>query len=182
MLVVAIILLVVLLILAWFLTLLALPGNWLMVGVVATYTLFLPRLQLHEGSSATIGWPTVLAIVLLAIVGEALEFLAGALGVAKAGGSKRGAALALVGSMAGALFGMLVGIPIPLVGSLAGALLFAGLGALAGAILGERWKGRDMDESWKVGVGAFWGRILGTLAKTIVGSIILAVAVAALCL
>ena len=174
--VVAIILLVTLLMLGWVLTLLAMPGNWLMVAAVAGYVLVVP-----EESAAAIGWWTVLGMVALAAIGEGLEFLAGALGVAKAGGSKRGAALALVGSLLGAIVGMFAGVPIPVVGSLIGALLFAGLGALAGAIIGEQWKGRDLEQSWQVGVGAFWGRILGTLAKTIVGSIILAVALAALC-
>ena len=43
--------------------------------------------------------------------------------------------------MAGGLFGLTVVVPIPIVGSIAAALLFAGLGALGGAVLGERWKG-----------------------------------------
>ncbi len=176
MVVVAVILLILVLLAGWILTVLAMPGNWLMVAATATYAYFVT-----EPSVVAIGWAVVAGMALLAALGELVEFVAGALGVAKTGGSKRGAALALVGSLIGAMAGLFIGLPIPVIGSLVGAVLLAGLGALVGAILGEQWKGRDMEESWKVGMGAFWGRLFGTLAKTIIGSIMLAVALAALC-
>ena len=108
-------------------------------------------------------------------MGNCSEFLAGALGVTKAGGSRRGAALALIGSLAGGVVGLFVGVPIPIVGPLFGAVLLAGVGAFAGAIAGEHWKGRDFDESLKIGQAAFWGRLLGTVAKTAVGAIMVGV-------
>jgi uncharacterized protein YqgC (DUF456 family) len=170
----ALLLLVVLLV-AWLLTVMGMPGNWIMVAVAALYAWLVP-----SDAPASIGWGVVLAVAILAALGELLEMVAGALGVAKAGGSKRGAVLALLGSMVGGLVGMVVGVPIPLVGSLVGAILFASLGALLGAMLGECWKGRELGQSWQIGKGAFWGRLLGTLAKVLVGSIMLVVVAVAL--
>ena len=36
-------------------------------------------------------------------------------------------------------------------------LLLASLGGLLGAMLGESWKGRDLEASWRIGIAAFWG-------------------------
>ncbi len=168
-------LLVIIILAGWLMTVLGMPGNWLMVLVVVGYVFVVP-----EESTLAVGWPVAIAVGLLAAVGELLEFLAGAMGVAKAGGSKRGAVLAMVGSIVGGIAGLFIGIPIPIVGSLIAALLFAGMGALAGAMLGEAWYGRDLDESWQVGKAAFWGRLLGTLAKSIVGAVMVVVVVVAL--
>jgi hypothetical protein len=78
--------------------------------------------------------------------------------------------------------GLFVGLPIPVVGSFVGALLFAGAGAFLGAMIGEYWEGRTMEDSVPIGVGAFWGRLLGTLAKTMVGAVMIVVTVVALVL
>lgn len=160
---------------AWVLTLVGMPGNWVMVAAVIVYVLLVP-----VEATLGIGWPVAIALVVLATLGEILEFAAGALGVAKAGGSRRGAVFALVGSLAGAMVGLVVGAPIPVVGSLIAAVLLAGVGALIGAMLGEQGKGRGFDESWKIGKAAFWGRLLGTAAKTVLGAVMVAVAVVAL--
>jgi len=168
-------LLVIILLAGWLMTVLGMPGNWLMVAAVAGYALLVP-----DRSPIAIGWPVAIAVGLLAAAGELLEFLAGALGVAKAGGSRRGALLAILGSIAGGIVGLFIGVPIPIVGPIVAALLFAGLGASAGAVIGEWWHGRGFDKSWQVGKAAFWGRLLGTLAKTTVGAVMIVVAVAAL--
>ena len=168
-------LLLMILLLGWVLTLLGMPGNWLMVAAVIGYVLLVP-----ESSPADIGWQVALGLVVLAVLGELLEFLAGALGVAKAGGSRRGAVLALVGSLAGGIVGLFAGLPIPVVGPMVGAVLLAGAGAFAGAVLGEQWKGRSLDDSWRVGWAAFWGRLLGTVAKTTIGAIMVGTTIVAL--
>ncbi len=100
--------------------------------------------------------------------------------MSKAGGSRRSAALALVGSLIGGISGLAIGVPVPVIGSLVAAVLFAALGALAGAMIGESWKGRDLDQSLRVGKAAFWGRVLGTLAKALIGAVMVVVALAAL--
>jgi hypothetical protein len=170
------VLLVVLAIASWALNLLTLPGNWLIVLEAGLFA-FLFRPGAHEGSTDSplpgVHWITVVLLFLLAGLGELLEF-AGAAGSVKEGGSKRGAALAMILSMAGAMVGAGVGIPIPIIGSIVGAVLFACLGALVGAMIGEAWKGKKLDASFKVGQAAFWGRLLGTVAKVTVGSAMVA--------
>ena len=168
-------LLVVILLVGWALTLLSLPGNWLIVAAVTAYVLVVPA-----ESPVGVGWGVAVALVFLAAVGEVLEFLAGALGAAKAGGSRRGAVLALAGSLVGGIAGLFFGTPIPVVGPLLVAVLLAGAGAFIGAVLGERWKGRGFDDAWKVGKAAFWGRLLGTVAKAVIGAAMVGVTIAAL--
>jgi uncharacterized protein YqgC (DUF456 family) len=113
-------------------------------------------------------------------MGEVVELLAGAVGAAKAGGSKRGAALALAGSIIGGVVGLFVGLPVPMVGSILAAVLFAALGAMVGAIIGETWTGKRLDASWRVAKAAFWGRLTGTLCKLLVGAAMIAVVVVAM--
>ena len=168
-------LLIAVLLAAWVLTLLGMPGNWLMVAATAVYAYFMP-----VDSRAAIGWNVIVIFLALAFLGEILELMAGAVGTAKAGGSKRGAALAMLGSIVGGIVGIIVGVPIPLVGPILAALLFAGLGAMAGAVLGEIWIGRNLDASWQIGKAAFWGRLAGTLSKVVVGTVIVVVAAASL--
>ena len=168
-------LLILILVAGWVLTLLGMPGNWLMVAAAALYAWLIP-----EESPCRVGWDVVSALVVLACLGELVELVAGALGAAKAGGSKRAAALSLVGSLIGAIVGVVVGVPIPVVGSLVGAVVFAGIGALAGAMLGEIWAGQTMRQSWRVGHAAFWGRLLGTVAKSLVASVMVVLTAAAL--
>jgi len=143
-------LLVVVLLTSWVLTVLGLPGNWLMATTTGLYAFFVPA-----QSPVALGWRTVVALLALAAFGEIIELLAGVLGVAKGGGSRRGALMALAGSIVGGTVGIFIGVPVPLVGSLVAAVLFAGLGAMAGAILGETWAGRDLGTSWQIGRLAF---------------------------
>jgi uncharacterized protein YqgC (DUF456 family) len=160
----------------WFTNLLGMPGNWLIVAASALYAWLIP-----DDSRAALSWEVVGVVAGLAVLGELVELIASAAGVKKVGGSKRGAILALLGSVGGAITGMIVGVPIPVIGSLVAAVLFAGVGAMLGAMLGETWKGRTADESWEVGKAAFWGRLLGTFAKTMIGALMVGVAIAAVC-
>ena len=163
------ILLVVVAFACWALNVIGLPGNWLIVALAATYAYFMP-----DERRLDISILSVVGLLALAVLGEAIEFLAGALGASKAGASKRGMALALVGSLMGGIAGIFV--PIPIIGP----IVCASLGALAGAVLGEQWKGRDLDESLSIGQAAFWGRLIGTLGKILVGCVMLVLIVASL--
>ncbi len=118
------------------------------------------------------GWWLPAVLVVLGLIGEGIEFGASVLGTKRMGGSNRGATCAVVGSIAGAIAGAVLGIPIPIpvVGILIGSVLFAGLGAWAGAALGEHWDGKPWSEAWKIGGAAFVGRVLGTAGKIVVGS------------
>lgn len=167
-------LLILVMVVAWLLTLLGLPGNWVMVAAAAVYAAFAPVTQ-----PAGLGWEIVAVLVGLALVGELIEFIAGAAGVAKGGGSRRGALLAIVGSVVGAILGAGVGIPIPVIGPIVAAILFAALGAMVGAMIGEHSVGRTAEATWQIGKAAFWGRLFGTLAKATIGAAMVATAILA---
>jgi uncharacterized protein YqgC (DUF456 family) len=158
----------------WMLNLIGLPGNWMIVAISLIWMLFGP-------ANYRFSWIVVLILVLLALVGEAIEFGASVLGTRKLGGSGRGATLSVVGSMIGGIIGAIFGIPvpIPLVGILVGSLLFAAAGAWIGATIGEKWVGKPMKESVQIGGAAFVGRLMGTLGKLVVGSSMVALAIAA---
>ena len=149
----------------WF----GLPGNWFILVAAGLYAWLMPVSL--SGEATALGWPALAGLTLLALLGEFGEFAAGAFGARRAGGSKRGAALALVGSMLGGVAGIFVAvpIPIPLVAPLVGAFLLGGLGAMIGAMLGEIWKGRDCEAGVDVGKSAFWGRMMGTVVKAVFG-------------
>ncbi|MCL6503262.1 MAG: DUF456 family protein [Pirellulales bacterium] len=158
----------------WVLNLVGLPGNWLMVAAAALCAwLAPPDSRLH------LEWLTVVLLAVVGLAGEAAEFAAGAAGAARKGGSKRGMVLSALLAVVGGLAGAVVGTPIPIIGNAVAAVLGAALGSAAGAVLGERWKGRELNQSLQIGEAAFWGRLLGTLAKTVAGTVILATALAA---
>lgn len=162
-------------VIGWALNLFGLPGNWINLLAIGVYACLLP-----DAGRTAISWWVVGAVAGLAVVGEVLEFAAGAMGVAKVGGSRRGAVLALLGSIAGGILGAIIGIPIPVIGPIVAILIFGGFGALVGAALGERWKGRDWQASFEVGQAAFWGRLFGSLGKLLAGAVIVVVVLGAL--
>ena len=166
--------LVVVVIVFWLLNFINLPGNWMLIGAVILYAIFVP-----DEKRLAIGLPVVILLIVLGALGELIEFVAGALGVTRAGGSRRGAVLALIGSLMGGVIGLIVGVPIPIpvVGSVISALVFAGIGALVGAMMGELMAGRNFEESFRTGRAAFLGRILGMLGKIGVGAVMVALVV-----
>jgi hypothetical protein len=155
--------------LAWLSTLIALPGNWIVVGLAAIFAWWYP-VELGRG----IAWQTVGIAAVLAVIGETIEFSAGAAGAAKHGASRRAVALSLVGAMLGGFAGFFVGVPIPVLGPLIVSVLGGAAGAFIGAYIGETWKGRTEAEKLAAGHGAFMGRIWGTLGKLAVGAAIVA--------
>ena len=166
---------VVLLVVFWASNLVGLPGNWLIVLAAVIYAALMPA-----ETRADLSWSLVGLLCLLAVAGELIEFASGALRAAKVGGSRRSAGLSLLGSLGGAILGLFVGLPIPIVGQLAAVLVLASVGAMAGALVGESWKGRSLAHGWEVGKAAFWGRLFGTLGKLMIGAVMVALAVAAL--
>jgi uncharacterized protein YqgC (DUF456 family) len=149
---------------------LGLPGLWLMVATAA-----LVAWWQHGEGTPMFGVVTLVTIVALAVVGEILEFAAGAVGSRGAGGTRRGTVGALVGGLVGAIAGTVL-LPMPLLGSLIGASVGAGLGALGLELTG----GQAMRDSVRTGLGAGAGRLLGTVLKLMVAVaawVVLAVAV-----
>ncbi len=152
----------------WLLNLINLPGNWLLLIVTFLFTLLVPD---SEACRMAISWTALILLTVLALLGEIVEFAAGVWGASRAGASRRCAILVLVGSFCGGVAGMVIGLPIPIIGPIIASILFAGLGALTGGILGERWAGRDWAESFHVGQVAFWGRLFGTFGKILMGAV-----------
>lgn len=129
------------------LTLLTLPGVWLLLAVaVGIQVLWQPEL---------FSWWTIGAGFVLAALGEVAEAVATGVGAAKGGASRTGVVGAIVGTLVGAVLGTFI--PLPIIGTLIG----AALGAAVGATLAERViKNRGWTESSKAGAGAAAGRIV----------------------
>jgi uncharacterized protein YqgC (DUF456 family) len=155
---------------AWLTTLLTVPGNWIVVGLAAAFAWLFP-----SAAGRGITWTTVFLLIGIAVIGEIIEFVAGAAGAAKQGASRRAVVLSIGGAMAGSMLGLAVGTPVPIVGSFVMALLGGAAGAFAGAYVGESWKGRGEEERIAAGKGAFVGRLWGTVGKLAAGAIMLAI-------
>jgi len=155
--------------LAWGSNFFGLPGNWLLLMFSVVYKFVLPA-----ESHPSVGWTVLALMLVLAVLGEAWEFFAGAAGAAKKGGSRRGAVFSILGSLVGSIGGAIVGVPIPVVGPLIGALIGGAVGAFAGAYYGER--NRTHEDRMEIGKGAMVGRLLGTAGKLIFGLIMLILA------
>lgn len=143
---------------------LGLPGTWLIAlttGLIAWWRWD----PLAPAAHQFIGIPTLILLVLLAIIGEFIEFFAGVAGARAGGASRTGAFAAVIGTLFGGVIGTFI-IPIPLIGSLIGA---CGGAALA-TMLAEIAIGRTEQDAVRAGVGAGVGRLKGTLAKIAVGA------------
>lgn len=151
---------------AWGATFFTLPGNWIIVALMALAAFLLP--EAVDGSLG-VGWGEVMLLALLAGLGELAEFATGAAIAKKQGGSRRGMIISLGSAAVGSLLGAIVGIPIPFVGTALGALLGGAFGAYAGAYLGESWKGRDVEGRLAVSRAALVGRLMGTVGKLVIG-------------
>lgn len=154
------VLLLVLLLTGWLLNILGLPGLWLML---LSHVCF----GLATGWGNYVGWESVIAIFVLCVLAEIVEFVAGAAGSAKAGGTKRG----MIGAIVGGLIGGLVGtglIPIPVLGTI--------IGAVAGSFIGaagiERMIDSDSRRAIDIGIGAAKGRFWGIVIKSGFGVVI----------
>jgi uncharacterized protein YqgC (DUF456 family) len=143
-------LLIALLFLGMVVTLMTLPGIWLMLAGTFAYA-WMTHFTL-------IAKYTLLVLLALALLGEVLETLSAGAGARRAGGSRRGAWGALIGGILG---GILLSIPLPFIGTLIGVCV----GTCAGAIVGELSGGAPTLKSAAVGLGAAKGRFFGTLLK-----------------
>lgn len=142
-----------------------LPGTWLLLGLAAAIE-YIDRLYLPENDQQTFDWWVLGGCLALAVIGEIIEFVAGAAGARKGGSSTRGMVGALIGGVVGIfLFATLFSI-IPFVGTLFGALFGSILGTFAGAIIGELTAEQStIKGSMKPAIGATIGRVLGTMGK-----------------
>jgi uncharacterized protein YqgC (DUF456 family) len=146
----------------WVSILFNLPGTWLMVLVSAL-------VEWWQAGSFIYSWTVLLVAGGLAVLGEVIEFALGAVGSRQAGGTPRGAALAIIGSIIGGILG--TALPVPIVGTLIGACL----GAFVGSVVGDLWAGQPLFQSVRAGRGAAVGRFWGTISKLAVGAVIVVI-------
>ncbi len=138
------------------LTLIGLPGIWLMITLILSLKLLVPE---------WIGWWTIVAAIVLALLAEAFELVAGAAGTKKVGGSRA----AGFGAIAGGIVGAIAGSMFP---PIIGAIIWGAAGAGIGAIAGELHAGTHWKETLPVGGAAATGKFVGTLAKGVVAIVI----------
>lgn len=135
------------------LTLLSLPGIWLMLLVaILCKWLWAPEI---------FSWWVVGAVGVIVVTAEICEFATSAIGASKAGGSKSAAWASVFGSLVGAILGTPL-IPIPVVGTIVGAVVGAGLAAVIVEFGVHR---KSVKDSAKVGGGAAAGRLAAVLIK-----------------
>ncbi|MCH7557979.1 MAG: DUF456 domain-containing protein [Planctomycetes bacterium] len=154
---------------AWLLVVVfGLPGNWLIVISTCLFAWW----RWDEGVFSIY---TLIAILVLAVLGELVEFSAGMIGARKSGAGWPGSIAALLGGVTGAVLGTFL-IPIPFFGALLGACLGAGL-----CVWGMEFsRGKKAEHSLRYAVGAGLGEFFGIISKFALGIIIwFVVAVAA---
>jgi len=132
---------------------LGLPGLWIMVASAVVYNLVVP--------GDPIGWFTLVAVGVLALVAELLEFSMTGSYARKYGGSRRAGWGAIIGSIVGAL----VGFPVPIVGPVIGAFV----GSFLGALIAEFTGGSSAGDATRVAKGALIGRVVSTVLKIGIG-------------
>jgi uncharacterized protein YqgC (DUF456 family) len=147
-----------------------LPGTWIMLGLATLVHLadtlwVLP--EVSGGTSPAWGWWAIGIGTALALVGELIEFAAGALGAKVGGGSKRSAWGAIIGGFIGAIGGSLI---VPIIGTLVGAVVGCFFGALIGEMSGK--EPSTAKESVKPAIGATIGRVLGTTCKVLIAVLV----------
>ena len=147
------IILAVVIILSLILIVLGMPGLWIMVASAVTYNLVV--------KGDPIGWFTLVAVAVLALVAELLEFTMTGRYARKYGGSRRAGWGAIIGSIVGAM----VGFPVPIVGPIIGAFV----GSFIGALVAELTGGASAGASTRVATGALIGRVVSTVLKIGIG-------------
>jgi uncharacterized protein YqgC (DUF456 family) len=111
-----------------------------------------------------VGGIAIAAIVVLAVLAWAMDFVAGILGAKRAGASRQAMIGAAIGTVAGIFMGLVGVLFMPLVG------------AAAGEFLARRDQGRAM----KVGVATWLGLLAGMLAKFVLAFMMIGIFIVAL--
>lgn len=148
-------------VIAFFLTPIGIPGNWIMVGVIAAGAML-----------GEVGAGVILAALLIAASAEVVEFMIVKRLNLRYGGTNN----AFWGSIGGGIVGVMIGLPVPIIGS-----IIAGfLGSFAGAAIVTWLETTKTDAALRVGWGVLIGRALSAAAKSAAGVVILVLGAAAL--
>lgn len=137
-----------------FLVPLGLPGTWLIVIDAFVYSLIA---DFQMGRSDF--W-VLLFVIILAIVGEILEFGIGVLGSKEMKVSNG----AIVCSIIGGIVGVFVGFPLFLVGTIIGLLI----GVFLGAFVYEMLVKKDVRIALDASIKTFFSRVMSIFAKTFI--------------
>lgn len=149
----ALLILAAVIILSLILIVLGLPGLWIMVASAVVYNMIVP--------GDPIGWVSLIAVAVLALIAELLEFSLTGRYARKYGGSRR----AGWGAIFGGIVGAMVGLPVPIVGPVLGAFV----GSFAGALIAELTGGASASDATRVAKGALIGRVVSTVLKIGIG-------------
>ena len=147
-----------------FVVVIGLPGTWILL-LLAGAMQFTDGLWRH-GDAHTFSWWTLGIAAGLALLGEALETMAGIAGAKSGGASKRGMIGALIGGIVGAIVGAGVGYGI---GAIPGGFVGAALGAIVGEFSHPHM---TLEKSLKPAGGAAAGRLAGTMMKLVLAVIL----------
>lgn len=126
------------------------PGGWAAFVAILIW-------DIATGFS-TVGWPLLVAMIALLVLGEIVESLLGVVYVARKGATKWGVLGAFIGGIVGAIAGSAA---LPFVGTVLGALAGAFLGAVA---LEYAWY-HTLDDAMKTGFAAFVGKLAAFFVK-----------------
>lgn len=130
----------------------------LLTGLLGTLIPALPGLPLmfvgtwllaYLGNYAVIGSTTLVIIAVITLLGMSMDFIASLLGTKFSGASKS----ALICSAIFGIIGIFFGLP---------GMVF---GPIVGAMFGELWARRSLLSAGKVGLGTFFGYLVGVAAK-----------------
>ena len=134
----------------------ALPGTLLVLAGVV--------LGAWIDDFSRVGWGTVTAVTLLAVLAWGLDYAAGLLGAQRAGASRQAIVGAALGTVAGIFMGLVGVLFMPLVG----------------AAIGEYLARQDSQRAVKVGVATWLGIMAGLVAKVVIAFMMIGIFVAAL--
>jgi uncharacterized protein len=132
------------------------------VPVLPGTTIILAAAIIHRvvlGAEKSIGWKTIVVLVLLTLVSYVFDFLGSYFGAKYFGATKWGAL--------GAILGMLVGLFFGIIGFFAGSVI--------GAVAGEFIAGKRMIDAGRAGWGSLLGNLGATVAKLIIALTMIAI-------
>jgi len=132
-----------------------LPGLWLMAAFAAAYDWL-------TGWDHLLQTKILIGLLVMAAVAELVDFFAASAGARKAGGGAYGMIGAIVGGLVG---GFLLSVLLPPIGTVLGICIGCFVGTLSGELLG----GKPIGKSAKIGVAAVKGRLVGIVAKVVIG-------------
>lgn len=144
--------------LAVLMTVVRLPGTWMIVIAAAGFDWW------HGWGR--VGTTTLIILAGVAVVAEVLELMTSVMVARRAGASRRSAWGGMLGGIGGMIFLSFL-VPIPILGTLIGALL----GCFGGALLMELTDHGRLDQGTKVGLWSAIGMALGTVTKTAIACV-----------